>query len=699
MRCRNACLYGTVLLLTSGFQPVAVFCQETTASDAPTPLSILVADPLSKDLACDCVAGFAQRRYEALALVLEKRLHRPVRTFSGAKLSAYWSDEQPISLIVGKYSDVIYQARELGRPVYPIAALTDKQGLTTFQGLFVVRTGNAAESLSDIQDYRVILGPAACDEKHRAAIDALHEVGAHLPSPEALETVPSCTDAANELMKLTDQDKAVAVISDYARVLLEGCHTIPKDSLRVIGKTGTLPFVTVFATAEVAPELRTRIQEELLAANKFPSLLRLLESKSGFQRVSPESSDDLSRGWYDFRGPHRTALVPALPASLEDMRTVWTAALEGRGLGGLAITPRWVVVTDRIEETRSDYVKLLDVFTGELRFSGHLVEPTEHLRGTNLDYGNSIRTTPVVRDGFVYLLDAYGTLYKWPLPTTDAFPPTDCVTGKSTALLVDDYELVRWGVSSTPLFTSDSDGQRRLICNSCSTSHSLLAFDPDSLEVRWSGIGHSTGYASCIEGQWGSRHQVVGYDAQSLGGWDIHTGERIWSVFPEVKGDFNVPTPISLDDRRILVVTESNGMRIYAFDEHGVLQNKPVAENLDVNNDTVTPVVVAGKAYCTSDGTLVQLEVERGLAECWRMADSAFADHVSLLADEDGRHLLVTTFRGELLLFDIQSQPPRLISRREAFRADEREEIYSHPSLVGKRLYLRGLQCVRCLQL
>lgn len=698
MRCRRNCLLIAVVLSLCTSRSDVARGQQAVAAGTPSQLSILVADPLAKGMACDCVAGFAQRRYEALALALEKRLRCPVKTFQGAKLSAYWSDDQRVSLIVGKYSDVIFQAREMGRPVYPIAALTDSQGLTTLQGLFVVRAGNAAQTLRDLKGYRVIFGPKSCDEKHRAAIDALRAAGVQLPDAEALETVPNCTDGANELMKLTDEDKAVAVISDYAKTLLEGCHAVPKGALRVIGKTDPVPFITVFATADVASELRSTIQQELLAADHFPTLLRLLESKNGFQAVAEDNRRDAPQSWNDFRGPRRAALVPALPASLDGMRTLWTASLEGRGLGGMAVTPRWVVVTDRVEETRGDYLKLLDVHTGMLRFTGELVEPTGLLKAKNLDYGNSIRTTPVVHDGTVYLLDALGALYRWPLPASDAFPPTACITGKHTALLVDDFELAKWGVSSTPLLVDNADGGPRLICNSCSATHTLLALEPGSLAVQWTGAGHSTGYASCIWGRWGGRQQVVGYDSHSLGGWDLKTGQRIWSVLPAVEGDYNVPTPVAIDDQRILVISESNGTRIYAFDEHGVLQQDPVAVNLDVANDTVTPVFVAGKVYCTSKGSLCQLDVEHGLRECWKMADDAFRDHVCLLADTQGHRLLVTTFGGELLLLDIEGPEPRLISRRAAYAAGEREEIYSHPSLVGDRLYLRGLRSVRCLQ-
>lgn len=697
-----AATWFTLLLLLTSFTSVATAqgpLTDPTAEKAPSTLTILVADPLAKELACGCVAGFAQRRYEALAMVLEARLGRPVNSLCGTQLSAYWGKDQSVSLIVGKHSDVIFQARQMGRKLYPIASLTDTAASTTFRGLFVVRSGNRAKSLADLQGYRLLLGPPSCDEKHAAALAALKKAGITLPDADKQKTFDNCTDAANALMALTDQDDAVAAISDYAKVLLEGCHTIPKDSLRVIGKTAPLPFVTVFATQEVSPALRAKIRLELLAARQFPSLLRRLESKEGFKAFdSRDHQQSELHGWRDYRGTNRDALVAALPRSLDGMRTLWTAPLTGRGLGGVAVTERWVLATDRVEESRTDFLKMFDMRTGALRFSGDLVEPAALHHSKNLDYGNSIRTTPLVHEGTVYLLDAFGALFRWTIPDPDAIPQTECIKGISTALLLDNFELVTWGLASTPLLASSSDGQARLIINTCSDTHTLLALDLESFTTHWQGAGNSTGYASCITGTFGGRRQIIGYDSHSLGGWDLDTGQRLWTVRPEVKGDFNVPTPLALDNNRLLVVTESNGMRIYAFDEQGVLHNHPVAINEDVATDTVTPVAVAGKAYCTSDGVLYQLDTNDDLNVTWSMPDKAFGGHVSLIADRQGQRLLITTYAGELLLFDIASRQPTLISRRHAFAPNLREEVYSHPSFVDNRLYVRGLHSLKCFE-
>ncbi len=308
-------LTTAILVLITLLPGSVVTAEASPAADQPAAITLLVTDPLSKELACDCVAGYAQRRYDALAMVLEKRLGQRVSSVCGTELKAYWGDDQSVGLIVGKHSDVLCQAAQMGRKLYPLAALTDRDGKTTFQGLFVVRQKNAAQSLADLQGYRVIYGPASCDEKHAAAVEALQQAHVKVPEADQRETAPACTDAANELMKLSDQEPAVAVISDYAKVLLEGCHSIPPGSLRVIGKTKAIPFVTLFATDELSPDLRRRIQKELLAAKQYPTLLKLLESKHGFQVLAPLSESTTSElGWTDFRAPGVMAWWLSYPA-------------------------------------------------------------------------------------------------------------------------------------------------------------------------------------------------------------------------------------------------------------------------------------------------------------------------------------------------------------------------------------------------
>jgi hypothetical protein len=66
-----------------------------------------------------------------------------------------------------------------------------------------------------------------------------------------------------------------------------------------------------------------------------------------------------------------------------------------------------------------------------------------------------------------------------------------------------------------------------------------------------------------------------------------------------------------------------------------------------------------------------------------------------LIADD--QRVLVITVHGELLLLDARAGQCDVISRLKVFEDDV--EVYSHPALVGSRLFIRGGTSVRCVDL
>ena len=183
----------------------------------------------------------------------------------------------PTDLIIGKQSLIKYEAQETNTPIRPLALLTDKNGSTDLWGLFVVRGDDPAQSIADLKDYQIIFGPRWESEKHTAALTALREN--EITVSPSIPTLPSCNAAA---LAVVENEADVAVISSYALALLEGCSTIDKGSLRVVGKTRGVPFVTVFATNHVNQPDEKAIRNALASVKNNPDLLKLMESKSGF---------------------------------------------------------------------------------------------------------------------------------------------------------------------------------------------------------------------------------------------------------------------------------------------------------------------------------------------------------------------------------------------------------------------------------
>lgn len=266
------------LLLVTTWLPTVRAVDPYGPKDAK--LTVLVMDPMSAALACDCVQGYAQRRYESLADYLQDRLGQSVRVVWAESIenASQTPDWRSADLIIGKDSVVRFDVAKNKLNFEPIASLTDTNGSAMQRGLFVVSKGSPAASLLDIEGYRVFWGPEDCDEKSKMPKHTLKE----LEIKTAGDSVSSsCSVAAKDLLALPSDQKAVAVISSYAAPLLEGCGTVKKGDLRVIGQSEEVPFISVFVSKRLPENLQQAIQKSLLQM-KSENMLRALETKSGF---------------------------------------------------------------------------------------------------------------------------------------------------------------------------------------------------------------------------------------------------------------------------------------------------------------------------------------------------------------------------------------------------------------------------------
>lgn len=694
----------------------------------PAPLNLVVMDPLAAPLSCPCVEGYAQRKYERLAEYLSDQLGRQVSVAFGESLSGAIQKGQldAVHLVVGKDSVVRADATKLKIEITPVAQLTGKQGGVTQTGLLVVRSGDSAQNIADLSGYRILYGPPECDEKFAAPRALLAKAGIDVVAAEQAETSAACSDGACKIIEWGNSQRAAAVISSYAAPLLEGCGTINKGDLRVVAETDPVPFVTAFVNTSLTDEEQARIRQALLNVMDHPELLLALETLQGFvpltkayrthheaqpsdppiEKAAAESAasstsdsspgnqsssatvaPSANLGWTGWRGPHRDGRVRTLPTRLpQPMAPVWQVPLSHAGLGGVAATEQFVVIGDRNMDNTGDEFRCYDAGTGELLWM------VDYPADGSLDYDNTPRATPLIVTGDdtllgtrVFLLGAFGQLtcadfstgmVYWQKNLRDEFGATS--------------ELV-WGACSSPLM---ADGN--LIVNPGGPQASLVALDPLTGLVRWQTPGPTAGYGSLIVATLGGHEQIVGHDRTTLGGWDIATGERLWTVTPPRGGDFNVPTPIEVGGQ-LLVTTEGNGTRLYSF-TGGQPNPQPAAIQMKLAPDMSTPVAVGNRAYCVCQ-KLFCLDTQNELAELWTLEDDAFGDYAPIIADDN--RLLILGHGGELLLIDIAGPQPQIASR--VFLFDDIEtreaELYSHPAIVGNRLYVRGETSLACFHL
>jgi ABC-type phosphate/phosphonate transport system substrate-binding protein len=254
---------------------------------ADEPLVVVVMDPLSDKLACDCVAGFAQRKYEVLGQHLQRQLGCKVEVYWGESIEMALKDENakrtsPLvaDLVIGKHSVVVAESKAKSLGLEPLAQLSGQDGKTTQTGLVVVRTADPAILVDDLLGYRIIFGPADCDEKHAAPRQLLVEAEVELP--KELDVANSCSVAAQKMLDCPKDEKVAAIISSYAVPLLEGCGTIEKGAMRVIGESDPVPFISAFIRDKTAEPRRAKIMASLTAVANDSALKQALETRDGF---------------------------------------------------------------------------------------------------------------------------------------------------------------------------------------------------------------------------------------------------------------------------------------------------------------------------------------------------------------------------------------------------------------------------------
>lgn len=635
------------------------------------PLRIVVMDPLSARLACDCVGGYAQRRYDRLGDSLAKTLGRPVTlAYAETLRSPAARVKDGVDLVIGKFSVVRYDAGRIALPVRPIAMLTDKEGNVTQTGLFVVRAADRAKGLTDLAGRKVLFGPADSDETRAAALATLDAFGQ--PVAGKPDVSPDSKTAALAVVR---KSAAAAVISSYALPLLEGCGDIDKGTLRVVERTDPVPFIGVFATDRLDAKAAAAVLDALLAAGKDKDLLKAMESADGFVSLGPPLA-----GWPDWRGPGRDAQSPHVPETLTRPRLLWSRMGTGPGVAGLAVHDGRLIMPDKGTEDEMDIWRCLDANTGREIWT------LAYKAAGEMAYTNTPRAHPVVHEGRAYLLGAFGHLH--------------CVRFSDGKVLwkkdlIKDFgaKLPTWGFCAAPLVVDD-----KVIVMPGADAASTVALDSETGKVRWQSPGDLPGYGNFILATLGGVRQIIGHDRTTLAGWDPESGKRLWTVEPLEEGDYNVPTPIVVGEK-LLVATENNGTRLYEFDTAGRIVTKPVVRSDDLVPDTSSPVVANGMVFGSCE-ELVCLDLQAGLKTLWIEDSKPFRVYCSFIAG-NGR-VLAMSLNGTLHLLKAErGVKMKLVSSVDLFPGVVKEErkTWSHPTLVDGRLYVRNFLGVYCFLL
>jgi outer membrane protein assembly factor BamB len=146
---------------------------------------------------------------------------------------------------------------------------------------------------------------------------------------------------------------------------------------------------------------------------------------------------------------------------------------------------------------------------------------------------------------------------------------------------------------------------------------------------------------------------------------------------------------------KLLVTTENNGTRLFAFKADGTIEPKPVATNKKLAPDTHTPVIAGDRVFGVWN-RLYCLNLKDGLKELYDESSTAYSAYCAAVATDT--RVLIVTRSGELILLDATDKEYTELSRLAVFGKNEKG-LYAHPALVGTRIYLRGSTSVVCVEL
>jgi outer membrane protein assembly factor BamB len=343
----------------------------------------------------------------------------------------------------------------------------------------------------------------------------------------------------------------------------------------------------------------------------------------------------------------------------------------------VAVKEGKVYVVDRDVADKNDIFRCIDAA------SGAEIWNFQRPAAGRLDYGASPRATPLVDSGRVFVLSAFGKFYALSAASGELL---------WTKNLRTDYgaqdELI-WGTASSPLVV---DG--KLILNPGGPKASLIALNPANGEEIWRTPGAPSAFCSFVVLKLKDHPpQLVGFDKNSLGGWDMATGKRLWNLPSIDKGEFNVPTPI-VDDQRVITSTEVGCTRLFGFKPHGVIDPKPLAENLDLAPDTHSPLLTNRRVFGVWQG-LHCLDADKNLDPIWTSTDSAYQEYATILASPT--RVLVTSQHSDVILVDAQAEKYEEKGRWKFWPNEA--GLYSHPAIAGEHLYIRGSRELLCIDL
>ena len=407
------------------------------------------------------------------------------------------------------------------------------------------------------------------------------------------------------------------------------------------------------------------------------------------QSMAANTGGNSEKNWTMFRGPDNsgispdTGLLKSWPGSGPEQ--LWIFKDAGMGYSGFAIVDGRLYTMGTKNENEVHMV-CIDTSSGSEVWSQAFA--TDDSQGYNAGWGNGPRGTPTFSEGKLYGLGPKGVIA--------------CLDAESGKVLwkkdlQSDFggQAGGWGFSESPLV----DGNKVVVAPGGNQS-GIVALDKNSGQVIWKAEEVKPGkaeYATILATDLNGVRQYIKFFEKSLVSVDAEDGKLLWEgEFPKGRTAV-IPTPIIDGDQVYVAAGYGAGCRAFKIKEDNSVEL--LWENNDMVNHHGGVIKFGDHLYGFSDGKgLVCQDWETG-ETAWMEKERQFlakgAVHIA-----DGMIYALNEQNGALTLVEANPsgyrEKGRFVIEPQSELRNPRGKIWTHPVVIGGKLYLRDQEMVYC---
>ncbi len=344
---------------------------------------------------------------------------------------------------------------------------------------------------------------------------------------------------------------------------------------------------------------------------------------------------------------------------------VWSRPLGSAYSGILVVDGR---LTTTFSDGESDCLVALDASTGVEQWRYRISDTYKGHDGSD----DGPLATPTIGAGVVYGLGARGGLFAVSLEDGKERWRRDLVT---------DFGALKphYGFTTTPTVVGDL----LVVETGGDDGRSILAFDQETGELRWSTGDDPVTYQSPMAFDLGGETSLVAVTDRSLLGLAPETGEVLWE-HQHTEGDgrgFRSAQPVPVGQGGILLTDWSESALFHVSKNADGYTVEEAWRSRALRGTYAVPVPYEGYIYGFSGNFLSCVDVATG-ERVWRSRPPGEGELVLV----DG-HLVILTRGGEIVVAEATPEEYSEVSR---FQALDRG-YYTRPSFAGGKIYVRNL--------